>query len=116
MERCDGDEIVNIGWGEDLSIRTLAETIADVVGYTGTIVFDPSKPDGTPRRLLDVSRLRALGWSPRIPLREGLEATYRWCRQSVEQARPRPRRRIAAARSASERSRRMDSAHSRSSR
>ena len=67
---------VNVGCGEDLSIRELAEMIAEVVGYTGRIVWDTSKPDGTPRKLLDVSRISALGWQPRIALREGIAATY----------------------------------------
>ena len=67
---------VNVGCGEDLSIRELAEMIADVVGYTGRIAWDASKPDGTPRKWLDVSRIRSLGWQPSIPLREGIAATY----------------------------------------
>ncbi len=78
MRRSDDVEIVNIGVGEDLSIRELAELVREVVGYRGEIVFDPAKPDGTPRKLLDVSRLAALGWKPRIPLREGIAGTYRW--------------------------------------
>jgi GDP-L-fucose synthase len=68
--------LINIGVGEDLTIRELAETIARVVGYEGKITFDPSKPDGTPRKLLDVSRLRALGWRARVSLREGLQNTH----------------------------------------
>jgi GDP-L-fucose synthase len=67
--------LINIGVGEDLTIRELAETIARVVGYEGKITFDPSKPDGTPRKLLDVSRLTALGWVARVSLREGLQNT-----------------------------------------
>ena len=78
MERYDEEEIINVGWGEDLSIAELAETIRDVVGFTGQLRFDPSRPDGTPRKLLDVSRLSDLGWRPRITLRDGLESTYRW--------------------------------------
>jgi GDP-L-fucose synthase len=78
MERYDGDAILNAGVGEDLTIRELAETIRDVVGYTGGLRFDASKPDGTPRKLLDVSGLRALGWRPRVPLRRGIEETYAW--------------------------------------
>jgi len=69
---------INVGTGVDCSIRELAETMAAVTGFTGTLVFDTSKPDGTPRKLLDVSRLKALGWEASIALREGLEGTYRW--------------------------------------
>ena len=68
--------LVNVGWGEDVSIRELAAMIADVVGFQGTIAFDPSKPDGTPRKLLDVSRLTRLGWKPSVSLRNGLELAY----------------------------------------
>jgi GDP-L-fucose synthase len=78
MERYDGKEIVNIGCGEDVTIAEVAGLIREVVGYEGDLGFDPSKPDGTPRKLLDVSRLRGLGWSPRIGLREGLASTYEW--------------------------------------
>ncbi len=69
---------LNLGSGEDLSIGELAETVADIVGFRGALEFDTSKPDGTPRKLLDVSRLGALGWQARIGLREGLEQTYQW--------------------------------------
>ncbi len=69
--------LVNIGCGEDLTIRELSELIASVVGFEKTLVFDSSKPDGTPRKLLDVTRLTALGWKPRVSLREGLAITYR---------------------------------------
>lgn len=68
--------LINIGTGEDLTIRELAETIARVVGYEGKITFDPSKPDGTPRKLLDVSRMRALGWGVRVVMRNGLQSAY----------------------------------------
>jgi GDP-L-fucose synthase len=78
MEHYDGGEIVNVGVGEDVSIGELAEMIREVVGFTGEIVQDPSKPDGTPRKLLDVSKLKALGWMPKTPLRGGLESTYAW--------------------------------------
>lgn len=78
MERYDGDIHLNVGTGEDLSIRELAEMVAAVVYPEGRLIFDESKPDGTPRKLLDVSRLHALGWRHRIELREGIEATYRW--------------------------------------
>ena len=78
MRHYDGEMWLNVGTGEDLTIAELAELIRDVVGFRGRIAFDPSKPDGTPRKLLDVSRLFSLGWRPRIPLRQGLERTYRW--------------------------------------
>jgi GDP-L-fucose synthase len=68
---------LNVGWGDDLPIRDLAETVARVVGYGGAIAFDPSKPDGTPRKLMDSSRLAALGWRPSVPLEQGLELAYR---------------------------------------
>ena len=78
MERSQGSEIVNIGTGEDLTIAELAELVRDVVGYGGRIVYDPTKPDGTPVKRLDVSRLAALGWRYRIALRAGIETTYTW--------------------------------------
>jgi len=78
MQHYDDEEIINVGVGEDITIRELAELIREVVGYEGEIVFDASMPDGTPRKLLDVSRLFALGWRPRMDLRAGLEQTYRW--------------------------------------
>ncbi|MFF2650212.1 GDP-L-fucose synthase family protein [Streptomyces sp. NPDC058045] len=76
LERYDGDEPVNIGCGADLTIRELAETVAEVTGFTGRIAWDRDKPDGTPRKLLDVSRLTALGFKPAVPLRDGIAATY----------------------------------------
>ncbi|MFE5958153.1 GDP-L-fucose synthase family protein [Streptomyces rubiginosohelvolus] len=78
LEAYDGDEPVNIGCGEDLTIRELAETVRDVTGYEGRIAWDTSKPDGTPRKLLDVTRLSALGFTPKIPLRDGIARTYAW--------------------------------------
>ena len=78
LEKYDSPEIINIGCGEDVTIRELAELICDVVGFDGELVWDKTKPDGTPRKLLDVTRIRALGWQPRIPLREGIAQTYRW--------------------------------------
>ncbi len=69
---------INVGSGEDVTIRELAETVRDVVGFEGEIRFDATKPDGTPRKLLDVSRLKALGWQAGIGLRDGLAETYRW--------------------------------------
>ncbi|MFE0694475.1 GDP-L-fucose synthase family protein [Streptomyces sp. NPDC058869] len=78
LETHDGDEPVNIGCGEDLSIRELAQTVAEVTEYQGRIAWDTSKPDGTPRKLLDVTRLNALGFTPKIPLRDGIARTYAW--------------------------------------
>lgn len=78
MNHYDDEEIVNVGCGEDLSIAELAELVREVVGFEGEIVYDTSKPDGTPRKLLDVSKLKALGWTPRFSLKEGLAQTYRW--------------------------------------
>jgi len=69
---------VNIGTGKDCTIRELAETIAKVTGFKGEIRFDPSKPDGTPRKLLDISRLNALGWKATISLEDGIRQTYQW--------------------------------------
>ncbi|MBW3361846.1 MULTISPECIES: GDP-L-fucose synthase family protein [Streptomyces] len=78
LEAYDGDAPVNIGCGDDLTIRELAHTIAEVTGYQGRIGWDTSKPDGTPRKLLDVSRLTSLGFKPQIPLRDGIARTYAW--------------------------------------
>jgi GDP-L-fucose synthase len=77
MKSYSGESHVNVGTGEDLTIAELAETIRRVVGFAGEIRFRPDMPDGTPRKLLDISRLRALGWAPRTPLVEGLERSYR---------------------------------------
>jgi GDP-L-fucose synthase len=78
LENYDGDEHVHVGTGTDVSIAELARLVADVVGYDGAITWDATKPDGTPRKLLDVSKLTGLGWRARIGLREGLESTYAW--------------------------------------
>jgi GDP-L-fucose synthase len=78
LEKYDSPEIVNVGWGEDISIRELAELICDVVGFKGKLAWDSTKPDGTPRKLLDVTKLRSLGWKPSIALREGIARTYDW--------------------------------------
>jgi GDP-L-fucose synthase len=77
LEHYSAEQQLNIGFGEDVTIAEFARLVAQVVGYDGKIVFDPSRPDGTPRKLLDVSRLTALGWKAKTPLREGLEQTYR---------------------------------------
>lgn len=85
MRNYDSPEIVNVGVGQDIEIRELARMLAEVIGFQGEIVFDPSKPDGTPRKLLDVSRLAALGWNARVSLRDGLRQTYEWyLRNKVE--------------------------------
>jgi GDP-L-fucose synthase len=78
LEKYDSPEIVNVGWGEDISVRELAELICDIVGFDGKLAWDATKPDGTPRKLLDVSKLRKLGWSPSISLRDGIVRTYDW--------------------------------------
>lgn len=84
MDSYNESEIINIGMGEDISIKELAYIIKEVVGYGGEIRFDLNKPDGSPRKLLDTGRIRALGWRPKISLREGIEKTYRWYKSQVE--------------------------------
>ena len=71
-------EIINVGTGKDLTVRELADLVCEVVGFTGKVSWDASKPDGTPRKLLDTSKMESLGWNPRIPLREGIARTYEW--------------------------------------
>jgi GDP-L-fucose synthase len=83
LENYDSPEIINIGTGTDLTIRELAELICDVVGFGGELVFDASKPDGTPRKLLDISKIESLGWKPTISLREGIARAYEWFRKQV---------------------------------
>ena len=83
----DDEPIVNIGWGEDVTIRELAELIVSAIDYKGRVIFDSTKPDGTPRKLLDVTRLSGLGWRPRIPLQTGIENTYAWFTRHLDQAR-----------------------------
>ncbi len=78
LEKYDSPEIINVGCGEDSSIRELAELVCEVVGFDGELAWDTTKPDGTPRKLLDVSKIRALGWKPAIPLRDGIKRTYNW--------------------------------------
>jgi len=78
LQKYDSPEIINVGSGEDVTIRELAELICDIVGFDGELTWDKTKPDGTPRKLLDVSRIQGLGWKPRIPLREGITHTYDW--------------------------------------
>jgi GDP-L-fucose synthase len=78
LENHTDPALINVGYGEDVTIRELAEIICQVVGFGGNLTFDTGKPDGTPRKLMDSSRLRALGWKPSIALREGIERTYSW--------------------------------------
>lgn len=87
LQHYSGHSHVNLGSGQDLSIRALAETIGKVVGFQGRLNFDRSKPDGTPRKLLDVSRLQALGWTPKIDLETGLAETYAWFTENLADAR-----------------------------
>ncbi len=87
MDGYDGADIVNVGTGTDLSIAELAATVQRVVGYRGRLRFDPSRPDGTPRKLLDVARLHALGWRHRIALEDGIRSTYRWFVEHAAEAR-----------------------------
>jgi GDP-L-fucose synthase len=82
-----GEEHVNVGTGEDLTVAELAGLIAEVVGFKGRLVFDATKPDGTPRKLLDVTKLAGLGWRAKIGLRDGLAATYRWFLENAPEAR-----------------------------
>jgi GDP-L-fucose synthase len=78
LERYDADEVINVGTGEDLTIAELAQLVAEVVGYDGEVRWDATRPDGTPRKVLDVGPITALGWRPRIGLRDGIAATHRW--------------------------------------
>jgi len=83
LETYDSPEIINVGCGEDIAIRELAELICEVIGFNGELSWDTTKPDGTPRKLLDVTRLKNLGWQPTIPLREGIARTYEWFVKNV---------------------------------
>jgi GDP-L-fucose synthase len=78
LKNYDSPELINIGSGTDVTIRELAETVCEVLGYDGTLAFDPTKPDGTPRKLMDSSRLFSLGWKPKISLREGIAHAHAW--------------------------------------
>jgi GDP-L-fucose synthase len=82
MNNYDGNDIINIGSGQDLPIRELVTLIKEIIGYDGTIVWNSTKPDGTPRKLLDISRMTQMGWEPRISLREGIAATVTWCKNN----------------------------------
>ena len=83
MEVYDDEEHINVGTGEDVTIKELAETIVDVVGYKNHYEWDTSKPNGTPRKVLNVDKMKSLGWEPKIGLREGIESTYEWYKENV---------------------------------
>jgi GDP-L-fucose synthase len=82
LENYDDDIAINVGVGEDVSIKELAETIKRIIGFEGSIEWDSSKPDGTPRKLLDVSRLTDLGWKAKISLEDGIASTYQWYKEN----------------------------------
>ena len=83
MQKYEEDEHINVGTGEDVTIKELAETVSDVVGYEGKIEWDTSKPSGTPRKVMNVDKMKALGWEPKHSLREGIESTYKWYVEDV---------------------------------
>jgi GDP-L-fucose synthase len=88
LRNYDSSEIINVGAGEDVTIRELAEMICDVVGFKGNLGWDASKPDGTPRKLLDIRKIQNLGWNPTIPLREGISRTYDWFLENEASTQP----------------------------
>jgi len=83
MEKYEDEEHINVGTGKDVTIKELAETIVDVVGYKNDYEWDTSKPNGTPRKVLNVDKIKSLGWEPKISLREGIESTYEWFKENV---------------------------------
>tara|TARA_Y100000004_G_scaffold169697_1_gene204177 strand:- start:3420 stop:4376 length:957 start_codon:yes stop_codon:yes gene_type:complete len=83
MQKYDGEEHLNVGTGEDVTIKELAETIAEVVGFDGGINWDTTKPNGTPRKVMNVDRIKELGWEPKINLRDGIKSTYQWYKENV---------------------------------
>ena len=83
MDKYNSDDIINIGTGEDVTIKELAETIIDVVGYKNDYEWDTSKPNGTPRKVLNVDKMKSLGWEPKISLRDGIESTYAWYKENA---------------------------------
>jgi GDP-L-fucose synthase len=87
MATYESDQPINVGWGEDVSIAELANLVAKAVGFEGGIRYDATKPDGTPRKLLDTTRLKENGWSPKIPLKDGIATTYQWFLQNQSQYR-----------------------------
>ena len=85
MERYDSDDIINIGTGEDITIKELTEIIVDVTGYKNDYEWDTSKPNGTPRKVMNVDKMKSLGWEPKISLRDGIASTYEWYKNSITQ-------------------------------
>jgi GDP-L-fucose synthase len=88
MLNYESDEIINVGTGEDITIAELADLIRSAAGFKGEIIYDTTKPDGTPRKLLDVSKINTLGWKSKIGLREGILSTYRWYVESIAKTSP----------------------------
>jgi len=88
IENYDNDVAVNLGVGEDIAIKDLAELIKEVVGFEGDIQWDSSKPDGTPRKLLDISRITSLGWKSQVSLADGIRSTYQWFLENSSNERP----------------------------
>ena len=82
MQKYDGEEHINVGTGEDVTIKELAEITASVVGFDGYIDWDTSKPNGTPRKVMNVDKMKSLGWEPKIGLREGIQSTYEWYKEN----------------------------------
>ena len=84
MEQYNDPEIINVGTGYDISIKELTEVVAEVVGYTGNIRWDTSKPNGTPRKVMNVDKLLDLGWKPKVDIVEGLNKTYEWFKENYD--------------------------------
>ena len=87
MNHYNSAEIINVGVGEDITIKELAEMVKEIVGYTGKLTFNTTKPDGTPRKLLDVSRLQQAGWKAKIDLKSGIKTTYEWFLHNIDKYR-----------------------------
>ena len=83
MEKYNSEDIINIGTGEDVTIKELAEIIVEVTGYKNDYEWDTSKPNGTPRKVLNVDKIKSLGWEPKIGLKEGIESTYEWYKKNI---------------------------------
>ncbi|MBT8366844.1 MAG: NAD-dependent epimerase/dehydratase family protein, partial [Deltaproteobacteria bacterium] len=83
MNLYNESEIINVGWGKDLTIRELADMISEIIGYKGAVKWDANKPDGTPQKLMDVSRLNNLGWRAKIELKDGIQAVYQWYVENI---------------------------------